>query len=118
MEHMYDGYTFDPLSSFKCSVVKRVFVPHYLYSTAEFGSRLTLVTMTIEVALGRGRRVCFRLRQTEKERSVTVINALAETETVDSQGPIVIIRVLRSTPVSHTQYLTSTRAGRSLIAII
>lgn len=85
---------------------KRVSVPHYLYSTAGFGSRLALVTMTIEVALGGGRRVCFRLRQTEKERSVTVINALAETETVDSQGPVVIIRVLRSTPVSHTHNIS------------
>lgn len=35
-----------------------------------------------------GRTVFFRLRQTEKERSVTVINVLAETEIVDSWGPV------------------------------
>lgn len=55
-----------------------------------------MVTMTIEVALAGGRRVCFRLSQTEKERSVTVINAPAETETVDSQGAVVTVRVSRS----------------------
>lgn len=36
------------------------------------------------------------LFETEKERSVTVINVLAETETVDSQGPVVSITVLRN----------------------
>lgn len=71
-------------------------------STAAFGSRLAFVTMTIEVAPGGGRRVCFRLRQTEKERSVTVINVLAETETVNSQGPVVTVRVLRSMPTPLT----------------
>lgn len=54
-------------------------------STAEL--RLESVTMTIEVALGGRRRVCFRQRQTEKERSVTVINVLAESETAISQDP-------------------------------
>lgn len=74
--------------------------------------------MTIEVALAGGRRVCFRLSQTEKERSVTVINVLAETETVDSRGPVVTIRVSRSTPVSNTRHLSSTRTGGILITII
>lgn len=54
-------------------------------STAELW--LESVTMTIEVALGGRRRVRFRRRQTEKERSVTVINVLAESETVISQDP-------------------------------
>lgn len=72
-----------------------------LYGTAEFDLQFGLVTMTMEVALSGGRRVCFRLRQTEKERSVTVINVLAETETVDSQGPVITIRVLRSMPAPN-----------------
>lgn len=93
-------------------------MPHYLHGTAEFGWRLAVVTMTIEVALAGGRRVCFRLSQTEKERSVTVINVLAETETVDSRGPVVTIRVSRSTPVSNTRHLSSTRTGGILITII
>lgn len=91
---------------------KHIFVSRYLDSTAEFGSRSALVTMAIEAALRRGRRVCFRLRQTEKERSVTVINVLAETETVDSQGPVVTIRVSRGTqaPNKHSVSLARERA--------
>lgn len=102
--------SFSP-SSCKCSIINPFFVPHYLYSTAEFSSWLALVTMTIEVALGGGRRVCFRLRQTEKKRSVTVINVLAETETVASQGPAVTIRVLRSmsAPNQHSVSLAQER---------
>lgn len=73
---------------------------------------LNLVTMTMEVALGGGRRVCFRLRQTEKERSVTVINVLAESETVISQDPVsTTIPPLTSTPPNHT------RAGRLIRTI-
>lgn len=60
--------------------------------------------MTIEVALGGRRRVCFRLRQTEKERSVTVINVLAESETVISQDPVFTTTpLLTSTPQNHTR---------------
>lgn len=62
-----------------------------------------MVTMTIEVALGGGRMVCLRLWQTEKERSVTVINVPAETETVGSQAPVAPSPVLGATPVSHTR---------------
>lgn len=105
---------FTPLS-IERSVVNTFFVPHYLCSTTEFGSQLALVTMTIEVALAGGRRVCFRLRQTEKERSVTVINVLAETETVDSQGLLDANKVLRSMMSPKTIY---TRARRHLITII
>lgn len=42
-------------------------MPHYLYSTAEFASRLALVTMTIDVALDGGRRVCFIPADRERE---------------------------------------------------
>lgn len=82
-------------------------MPRYLHNTAEFGSRLALVTMVIEVALGGGRRACFRRRQTEKERSVTVINVLAETETVHSQGPVV------TSPRRGTPGPTANAASRS-----
>lgn len=50
----------------QASTLNIVFVSQYLFSSAEFGLWLALVTMTIEVALGGGRRVCFRPRQTEK----------------------------------------------------
>lgn len=63
--------------------------------------------MVIEVALGGGRRACFRRRQTEKERSVTVINVLAETETVHSQGPVV------TSPRRGTPGPTANAASRS-----
>lgn len=45
--------------------------------------------------------VFLRPRPSEKERSVTVINVLAETETVDSRGLVATIPGLRSTPVAH-----------------
>lgn len=70
------------------------------YSAAEFGSRLALVTMTIEVAPGGHWRVCFRPRQTEKERGVTVINVLAETETANSPGPVVTDSVKKHEPLA------------------
>lgn len=71
--------------------------------------------MVIEVALGGGRRVCLRLKQ--KERSVTVINVLAETETVNSQSPVVTIRVLKSTPRPAPR-LKSTRMAGGLITVM
>lgn len=107
------------LSSSKPSFVNVCSVPSYLYNTAEFGSWLALVTMAIETALGGGRRVCLRPRQTEKERSVTVINVLTETETVDSQGPVVSITVLRNMLACNQHAVSqSTRTARSLITII
>ena len=97
-------------SGFKCSIVNTFFVPRYLHNTAEFGSRSALVTMVIEVALGGGRRACFRRRQTEKERSVTVINVLAETETVHSRGPVDTL-AWRGTPGPTTSAASQRRGG-------
>lgn len=85
-------------------------MPRYLHNTAEFGSRSALVTMVIEVALGGGRRACFRRRQTEKERSVTVINVLAETETVHSRGPVDTL-AWRGTPGPTTSAASQRRGG-------
>lgn len=60
------------LLSFKCSVVKQnqkrgVFVPRYLYGTAEFGLHLAPVTMTMESGSQWGEEGLFETRA-DRER--------------------------------------------------
>lgn len=83
------------LICFTSRIVKTFWAPCYVHST---GLWLAVVTMAMKVALGGGWRVYLRPEQTQKESGVTVINVLAETETVV---------VFRSTASPNTQMKTS-----------
>lgn len=93
-------------SGFKCSIINTFLCPTTSTALAELGTQLALVTMATEVALGGGRRLCSSLKQKEKERSVTVINVLAETETVNSQGPVVTVSIKKHAAPNNTSSQT------------
>lgn len=65
---------------------------HYLHSTAPFGFAVGFGYYDDRSGSQQGKEGLF---QTEKERSVTVINVLAETETVGSSGPVVTVSIER-----------------------